>query len=133
MVSRRLSVSSPAPGLMGLQQLDTPPVAGSPSMWAPPQLAPPTPAGYLRRSGSRALAGAQEAVHRAAAGGGRQVGGQPRWGNMRGGGAAGRSEQLLQASSQPSSGGAGLILTPTGLGRQPTWPFQGFSGLGTQG
>lgn len=81
--------------------------------------APPL-TGYLRRSGSRALPGVQKAVHGAAAGWGRQVQGQLRRGDTRGRGAAGRSEQLLEAGTQPSSGGAGLILTPTSLGHLPT-------------
>lgn len=52
-------------------------------------------AGYLGRSGSRPLPGAQEAVHRAAAGRRRQLRGQLRGRSARGRGAAGRSEQLL--------------------------------------
>lgn len=94
--------SSLSPGLLVLKCLDPPLV------------------GYLRGRGSRALPGAQKAVHGAAAGWGRQVRGQLRWGNARGRGAAGRSEQLLEAGTQPSSGGAGLILMPTSLGYPAT-------------
>lgn len=110
-----LLVSSSSPGLPVLKCLD-PPLTG-----------------YLGCSGSRALPWAQKAVHGAAAGWGRQVRGQLRRRNTRGRGAAGRSEQLLEAGTQPSSGGAGLILMPASLGHPPTWPLQGFSGLGIQG
>lgn len=80
----------------------------------------PALAGYLRGRGSRPLPGTQEAVHGAAAGWGGHVRGQLWWGNSRGRGAAGRSEQLLEAGTQPSSGGASLLLAPTSLGHPPT-------------
>lgn len=78
-------------------------------------------AGYLGGSGSRALPGMQKTIHGAAVGWGRQVRGQLRGGNARDrGAAAGRSEQLLEAGTQTSPGGAALILMPTSLGHTLT-------------
>lgn len=87
------------------------------------QPSPPFLTGYLRSSGSRAFSGPQKAIHGTSAGHRRKVSGQLRWGDAGDRGAAGRGEQLLEAGTQPFSGGAHLLLTATGFGTPPTYPF----------
>lgn len=111
-----LQVCSPSPGLPVLKCLE------------------PALSSYLGCSGSGGRSGARR-LSMGLRGGLREAGqgGSSDGGSTRGGAAEKGVSSCWRRSTQPSSGGAGLIPDATSLGHPPTWPFQGFSGLGAQG